>query len=334
MNVSRFRLNAWIVAMLLAACVVCVWSYAAEQGDKDEVPMTLEQVPALVKVTLQKESAGGTIKELVKETEDGRLVYGADIAAGGEKFEVLVTPDGKVVKRESGEDEAKEETAEAGEKEEKEERHESAEHHASWMMEFHEAKADLGPTGRNPYYVLEPGYVSTFESKNGKARLVITVLPETRVVDGVTTRVVEEREFSGDRLAEVSANFLAINKRTHNVYYFGEESREYKGGKVVSTEGSWEAGKNGARYGMLVPASPKVGQRYYQEIARTDKAMDRARVASLSEKVEVPAGTFEHVMKTVESSAVERGRESKYYAPGVGLLIDGNLKLTQHGFKK
>lgn len=198
---------------------------------------------------------------------------------------------------------------------------------------FGEAKADLGPTGRNDYFILEPGYTLTLEgTEDGKeAKLVITVLPETKTVDGVPTRVVEERESQGGKVVEISRNYYAISAKTHNVYYFGEDSKEYENGKVTSSAGSWESGAHGARYGLFMPARPKVGEKYYEEIAPQDKAMDRAETVSLTEKVTVPAGTFENCLKVRESSAVEKGEEFKLYAPGVGLLQDGGLKLTKYG---
>ena len=80
-----------------------------------------------------------------------------------------------------------------------------------------------------------------------------------------------------------------------------------------------------------MPGEPKVGQKYYQEIA-PKRAMDRAEVIGLDETVKVPAGEFSKCLKTRETTPLEPDeREHKYYAPGVGLLIDGNLKLVKYG---
>ena len=83
-----------------------------------------------------------------------------------------------------------------------------------------------------------------------------------------------------------------------------------------------------------MPAQPQIGQGYYQEIALKDKAMDRAPYISLTEKVVVPAGTFDHCLKTEETSAVENERECKLYSPNIGLLVDEGCKLTKYGFLK
>ncbi len=182
--------------------------------------------------------------------------------------------------------------------------------------------------GTNPYFVLEPGYVLVLEG--GKEKLTITVLDETRIVDGVETRVVEEREEKEGKLVEVSRNFFAISKRTNDVHYFGEEVDIYKDGVVASHEGAWLAGVNGARWGLLMPGTPLLGARYHQEIA-PGVAMDRAEIVGIHETFETPAGKFDGCLKTEESTPLESGREHKYYAPGVGLLRDGKMRLAKHG---
>jgi hypothetical protein len=91
------------------------------------------------------------------------------------------------------------------------------------------------------------------------------------VVEGVTTRIVEEREWKGGKLYEVARNFFAICPRTKDVFYFGEEVDFYKDDKITGHEGTWLAGKNGARAGLIMPGEPKVGMRYYQEIARASR---------------------------------------------------------------
>ena len=192
--------------------------------------------------------------------------------------------------------------------------------------------ADWSSTGRNPYFILEPGYELVLEGKeHGEpVRLVITVLDETKVVDGVETRVVVEHESEDGEPAEISRNYFAISRRDNSVYYFGEEVDEYEDGKVASHGGAWLSGVNGARFGLMMPGTPVVGSRYYQEIA-PGVAMDRAEVLSVTETFETPAGTFTNCLKTSESSAVEKGSETKVYAPGVGLLRDGALRLVRHG---
>lgn len=207
-----------------------------------------------------------------------------------------------------------------------------------WRKDFTVPAANFASTGRGTYFILEPGYQLVLEDDEKDAskreRLLITVLNETKLIDGVETRVVEERETVGDRLKEVSRNFFAIDKTTGDIYYFGEDVDIYKDGKVSGHGGSWISGKDGAHYGLFVPGTPKVGDKFYQEVA-PKVAMDRCEVTTVSETVKVPAGTFERCLKTEETTPLEPGnRENKLHAPDVGLLTDGDLKLVKFGKKQ
>ena len=188
----------------------------------------------------------------------------------------------------------------------------------------------LEPTGRNTYFVLEPGFQLVLEGGGGK--LAITVLDETRTVAGVTTRVVEEREWKDDELFEVSRNFFAICPRTKDVFYFGEEVDDIEDGAIIGHSGAWLAGENGARAGLIMPGDPKLGMRYYQEVA-PDVALDRAEIVSLDETVATPAGSFANSLKTEEGSALDPDEhEFKTYAPEIGLAVEEDMRLAAHGF--
>ena len=172
-----------------------------------------------------------------------------------------------------------------------------------------------------------------YEGVDGKKKLklVITVLDETKKVGDINTRIVEEKEWEGDELIEISRNYFAISKRTNAVYYFGEDVDMYKGGKVVSHDGSWLAGKDGAKHGMIMGGTQLLGARYMQEVA-PEVAMDRAEVVSLDRKVTTPAGKFKNVLKIQESTPLEPGHiEFKYYVKGIGLIKDGPAKLVKYG---
>lgn len=196
-----------------------------------------------------------------------------------------------------------------------------------WKQDFAINANDLGPVGRNKYFILEPGHQVVLEDEG--ERVEITVTKETRVVDGVTCGVVEERESKDGDLVEISRNFFAISKSTSDVYYFGEEVDIYKKGKIVDHHGAWLAGKDGAKAGMVMPGSPAVGQKYYQEIA-PGKAMDRAENKSLTEIVKTDAGEFKDVLKVEETTPLEVGDISiKMYAPEVGMIFDDGVKLVK-----
>ena len=199
----------------------------------------------------------------------------------------------------------------------------------SWTKEFVVDKSELSSTGRNPYFILEPGYQMVYE--RGKERLVITVLDETKLVDGVETRVVEERETKDGKLVEISRNYFAISKGAKNVYYFGEDVDIYKNGKVVSHESAWLAGVKGAKFGLMMPGKVTLKERYYQEMA-PGVAMDRVEVVSLSETVKTPAGEFKNCLKLEETTPLEPGvKDYKYFAAGIGMVQDGALKLVKYG---
>ena len=193
-------------------------------------------------------------------------------------------------------------------------------------------KGDLSPTGKSEYFVLKPGFTAVYEGEEDgkKTVLTITVTQETKTVDGVETRVVEERETMDGKLAEISRNYFAISKKTGDVYYFGEDTDTYKDGKVANHEGSWLSGVAGARFGLGLPGKPKVGDAYYQELA-PKVAMDRAEVVSVTETVKTPAGEFKNCVKTKETTPLEKGTEYKLYAPGVGLVQDAELRLVKSG---
>ncbi|MCK4614212.1 MAG: hypothetical protein KAU14_05355 [Thermoplasmata archaeon] len=205
---------------------------------------------------------------------------------------------------------------------------------AGWTDSFDLADYDLSTTGENEFFILKPGYQIVLEGEDDgeNVKVIITVLNETKVVDGVETGVVEEREFENDELVEVSLNYFAICNRTKSVFYFGEDSKEYEDGKVVSTEGSWLAGENGAKAGLIMPGMPLVGSRYYQEIA-PGVAMDRGEIISMKNTVKTPAGTFQNCLKVVDSSAIEKDEaDVKFFAPGIGIVQDEELKLTSYGY--
>jgi len=201
-----------------------------------------------------------------------------------------------------------------------------------WASEFDTDPAQLSSTGRNPYFILEPGYHLVLEE--GASRMVVTVLDETKVVQGVETRAVEERETLKGQPTELSRNYLAIHKQTHDVLQFGEEVSNFRNGKVVSRSGSWMAGVGKARAGMVLPGEPRVGRRFYEEQA-PGITMDRAEILSMTTTQKTPAGTFENCMRTQITSPMTPGdKEYRLYAPGIGLVKFESMLLVEHGFQE
>jgi hypothetical protein len=195
-----------------------------------------------------------------------------------------------------------------------------------WRDHFEVDRAQLAATGRNPWLTMEPGRVLELAEDGNTLR--ITVLQETKVVDGVTCGILEERETKKGALLEVSRNYFATDPATLDVYYFGEDVDNYRDGKIVNHESAWLAGERGARFGRMVPGKPAKGDRWYQEIA-PDVAMDRVEVVDVDATVKTPAGTFEHCLHLQETTPLESDVSHKYFAPGVGLVKDDGFELAK-----
>jgi hypothetical protein len=185
--------------------------------------------------------------------------------------------------------------------------------------------ANYTTTIDNEYFPMKPG--TTFLYQGGAEHSEMSITHKTKKVMGVECVVVDDRAWEGDKLIEKTYDWFAQDKEG-NVWYFGEDTKEYENGKVVSTKGSWEAGVDGAKPGIVMQADPKVGQSYHQEYY-PGEAMDMAKVQSLSESVTVPYGSFDHVLKTREWTPLEPSyAEHKYYAPGVGQVYGGGSELV------
>ena len=201
---------------------------------------------------------------------------------------------------------------------------------AEWQSRFTLDRKNLGIQGTNPYFNLTPGYQLSYTHK--KDAEVVTVLNETRVIDGITTRVVEDRESHDGSLAELTRDYYAIDSATNDVYYFGEDVDVYRNGKLVGHEGSWLSGVKNAKFGLMMPANPAVGQRFYQEQA-PGVGMDRAEIKSKNASLVTPAGKFMNVVYVVENSPLEVGSSKKWYAAGVGPVKDDDMVLAKYGMK-
>jgi hypothetical protein len=173
----------------------------------------------------------------------------------------------------------------------------------------------------NPYLPLAPGSRWIYRDTLTGERIVVSVTRRTkRIANGVTARVVRDTARRHGRLAEDTFDWYAQDRRG-NVWYMGEDTREYEHGKVASTAGSWEAGVDGARAGIAMPAHPRVGRSYRQEFY-AGHAEDHARVLSLDDQAEVPAGHYKPALLTKEWTPLEPDvLEYKLYARGVGVVL-------------
>jgi hypothetical protein len=176
----------------------------------------------------------------------------------------------------------------------------------------------------NRYWPLPPGARWVYESTDadGTAQHVeVTVLDETyTVAAGIEARVVHDVVLQDGAVFEDTRDLYAQDS-DGTVWYLGEQTTEYPPGEPPSTEGSWEAGVDGAQPGVAVPADPRPGLAYRQEHL-AGQAEDRAVVLSTDEKVQTPTGTYTGALLTRETTPLEPDvAELKFYVPGVGQVL-------------
>jgi hypothetical protein len=180
----------------------------------------------------------------------------------------------------------------------------------------------------NPWYPLKPGTTYVYRGvKDGEpARDVFTATHRTRKIDGVPCVVVEDRLYLSGRLEERTTEWFSQDSRG-NVWYFGEDTAELdKQGRVKSRSGTWRAGVNGARPGIFMFASPKVGQSAQQEFYKGE-AEDHFQVVRLNASVKVPYVSSKRAMLTKEWTPLEPGAiDHKYYVRGIGTVLEQTVK--------
>ncbi|MGH3042525.1 MAG: hypothetical protein ACRDNG_12450 [Gaiellaceae bacterium] len=174
----------------------------------------------------------------------------------------------------------------------------------------------------NVYWPMTPGsrwvYRET-DAEGSKQRVEVTVTDETKTIIGIVATVVHDVVSEDGEVVEDTYDWYAQDK-WGNVWYLGEDTKEFDEGKV-STEGSWEAGVDGAEAGVVVPGSPEVGLAYRQEYYEGE-AEDAGEILSLDERVKVPFGTYAGVLMTKDWTPLEPDLlEQKFYAKGIGPVL-------------
>lgn len=188
--------------------------------------------------------------------------------------------------------------------------------------------ADFVKEVNNPWFPLKPGSVWRYKGLKERTKTtdVVTATHRTRKILGVTTTVVHDVVSAKSRPEEVTDDFYAQD-RHGNVWYFGEETEELNAqGKTTSTEGSFEAGVEGARPGVLIPGHPKVGLVGRQEFLKGE-AEDHFRVLDLKAGVAVPFISTQKALRTREWTPLEPATvDNKYYVRGVGTVREIAVK--------
>jgi hypothetical protein len=188
--------------------------------------------------------------------------------------------------------------------------------------------ADFSTKIDNPYWPMKVGsrwVYREIDSEGADQRVVVTVTPKTkRMANGVEARVVHDavtENRKNGKPVEITNDWYAQDSKG-NLWYMGEDTTEYEGGKPKSTAGSFQAGVHGAQPGIILPADPKPGQSYRQEYS-AGVAEDNGAILSLDEQAEVPAGHYGQALMTRDTNPLEpKNLEFKFYARGVGPVLE------------
>jgi hypothetical protein len=183
--------------------------------------------------------------------------------------------------------------------------------------------ADFGGPVDNPFMPLTPGSRWVYEgtSDDERERIEVVVTDERRQVMGIDAVVVRDTVTVDGELAEDTYDWFAQDG-AGNVWYLGEDSKEYEDGEVASSAGSWEAGVDGALPGIVMPADPQVGDAYRQEFY-PGEAEDLAEVVRVGESATVAGQAYDDLLVVEEWNPLEpEAVEEKSYARGVGVVLE------------
>jgi hypothetical protein len=181
----------------------------------------------------------------------------------------------------------------------------------------------------NPLLPWTPGTINYYEGvSDGLAQTdSVETTSETKTILGVVATVVHDQVYTNGELTEDTFDWYAQDT-DGNVWYLGEDTKELDNGQVVSTEGSWEAGVNGAEAGIIMWGDPAahIGEEYRQEFSR-GVAEDFGKVVAVDQSVTVPYGTLTGCVRTEDRSALEPGiLENKFYCPGIGVTLEQGVQ--------
>jgi hypothetical protein len=176
----------------------------------------------------------------------------------------------------------------------------------------------------NPYWPMAPGdrliYRETGD-EGAERRVVVTVTPDTKTIMGIAARVVHDIVTENGSVIEDTFDWYAQDA-DGNLWYLGEDTKEYENGELKTTEGSWEAGVDGAEPGIILPAHPEPGLSYREEYYK-GHAEDGASVLTLDAHAKVPYGTYDNLLQTRNYSGIEPDVvEEKFYAQGIGPALE------------
>jgi len=184
--------------------------------------------------------------------------------------------------------------------------------------------ADFTTAIDNPYWPMAPGDRLIYRETGDEGverRVVVTVTPDTKTIMGIDARVVHDVVSENGSVVEDTFDWYAQDA-DGNLWYLGEDTKEYENGELKTTEGSWEAGVDGAEPGIILPADPEPGLSYREEYYK-GHAEDGASVLTLDAHAKVPYGTYDNLLQTRNYSGIEPDVvEEKFYAQGIGPVLE------------
>ena len=219
---------------------------------------------------------------------------------------------------------------------------------ATLLPDFDAARFVRGAEVDNKYFPLPPGRRAVLRARGVEDGEPIRERSELRVLRkpgptilGVRATTQLDKSYEDGLLVEKTFDYFAQDTRG-NVWYLGEDVTNFRyddDGNLIGKdhESAWRAGRRGAKPGWIMPAKQVIGQKYFQEFARKDEALDKGQTHKIVRNLTVGGETYARVLRVLETNPFEPGdREFKYYAPGVGLVrikegLDGNLEEPRAG---
>ncbi len=175
----------------------------------------------------------------------------------------------------------------------------------------------------NPYFPLRPGTIYVYETAGGDSttRDTVVVTHEIRTIAGVAAIAVRDSAWRGPRLLRVTTRWYAQDRKG-NVWCLGVREQALHQDKLSSSEASWEAGRDSARAGIVMLATPQPGDRYRQEFYR-GIAEDVSQVLNVNATTRVLNQSYNACVETEDTSTLVPGVDvRRTYAPGLGLVLE------------
>jgi hypothetical protein len=197
------------------------------------------------------------------------------------------------------------------------------------VLSFEDAQFSDSTTINNTFLPLLPGTELVLDGQANRGNglvaheVIFTITGVTKLIDGVKALAVWDRDISDGVLAEEELSLWAQDE-DGNVWNLGEYPEELEGGVVTGAPSTWLQGVAEAQAGIHMFGDPTLGSGWYRQgWAPSIDFLDCARTHKTDETVCVPAGCYDGVLQTEETSPLDRGpgnKQRKTHAEGVGIV--------------